>query len=104
MAGTLLPKLVIFLKSVKSVDTHPRLLIKTSRPHLGLPDQETFVVLRALRAFVLNVPSTANHPSTKKSVPVCVCLWLIICVNHGLWPCDPKSFERCVVYFGLSGA
>ena len=24
---------------------------------------------------------------------------LSICLNHGHWPCDPKSFQRCVVYF-----
>ena len=28
---------------------------------------------------------------------------LIICLNHGLWPCDPKSFERSVVYCGEVG-
>ena len=25
--------------------------------------------------------------------------WILITsLNHGLWPCDPKSFQRCLVY------
>jgi hypothetical protein len=24
---------------------------------------------------------------------------VITSLNHGLWPCDPKSFQRCLVYF-----
>ena len=29
---------------------------------------------------------------------------IIICLNHGLWPCDPKSFQRSMVYSGEVGA
>jgi hypothetical protein len=26
---------------------------------------------------------------------------VITYLNHGLWPCDPKSFQRCMVYVGI---